>query len=74
MPKIFEFNAKAKPCPICNTGAMKDACLLPVIGSGIIAEIEETNAVQVHIDCLISKSEYFVNSNLILTPCHGYEP
>lgn len=73
MPQIFEFNAKGNPCPICNYGTMKDACLLPVIGSGALPEGQQTETIQVHIECLIAKSEYFENSSLILTPCHGYE-
>jgi hypothetical protein len=72
MAKIFEFNAIANgdKCPICNTKAMKDACLVPIAGTQNGPNI---TAIQVHIDCLIDKSSYLSNVDLIMTPCFDYK-
>lgn len=73
MANIFEFNVNGEKCPICNTAKMKDACLVPILGD-IPPKSKTVQAIQVHIDCLIEKSEYHKNVDLVITPCFDYSP
>ena len=70
MAKVFEFNPNGAKCPVCNTKAMKDAGLVMIHGT---KEGPNVQAIQVHIDCLIDKSTYLPNIDVIMTPCFGYK-
>jgi len=72
MADIFEFNPNGEKCPICNTAKMKDSCLIPIVDGK--EKIHTVQAIQVHVECLITKSEYLKNVDLIITPGFNYKP
>lgn len=66
----FEFNPGGTPCPVCNNGTIKEACLVPIIGE---KPNDAVPAVQVHVDCLIKHTQYLPHSDMLVTPCYYYD-
>jgi len=62
--KSFPFNhSESEVCPICGTADIKEATLIPIVGT---EEDNNMQAIQVHVDCL-SQLVYDKARHLIYT-------
>lgn len=49
-------NSDNEICPLCGTSENKDLILIPIVGT---TEGQNTEAIQVHVECLLQNCWYF---------------